>query len=51
VKPAFVGGFAMALGFLSGYLGRLPRVSDAGVIDYLRRQQRRRLLLRGSIYG
>ena len=50
-RPVFVGGLAMALGFWSGYLARLPRVSDAGVIDYLRRQQRRRLLLRSSIYG
>ena len=51
VKPVFVGGVAMALGFLSGYVAQLPQVSDASVISYLRREQRRRLLLRESIYG
>jgi poly-beta-1,6-N-acetyl-D-glucosamine synthase len=51
VRPMFVGGLALALGFCSGYIGRLARVPDPGVIDYLRRQQRRRLMLRGSIYG
>ncbi|MPZ20442.1 MAG: glycosyltransferase [Luteitalea sp.] len=50
-KPLFVEGLAMALGFCSGYVARSPRVPDPGVIDYLRRQQRRRLLLRASIYG
>lgn len=50
-RPMVVGGLALALGFWSGYITRLPRVPDAGVIDYLRRQQRRRLLLRASIYG
>ena len=50
-RPVFVGGVAMALGFWSGYFAGLPRVPDVGVIGYLRRQQRRRLLLRTSIYG
>lgn len=50
-RPPFIGGLAMALGFCSGYLARVPRVTDAGLVDYLRRQQRRRLLLRPSIYG
>jgi biofilm PGA synthesis N-glycosyltransferase PgaC len=51
MPPMLVGGLALALGFWSGYITRLPRIPDAGVIDYLRRQQRRRLLLRASIYG
>jgi glycosyltransferase involved in cell wall biosynthesis len=50
-SPLFAGGLAMAVGFCSGYFARLPQVPDADVIEYLRRQQRRRLLLRGSIYG
>jgi biofilm PGA synthesis N-glycosyltransferase PgaC len=49
--PVIVGGLAMAAGFGSGYLKRLPQVADPNVIDYLRRQQRRRLLFRTSIYG
>jgi biofilm PGA synthesis N-glycosyltransferase PgaC len=51
VSPRVIGGVAMAAGFCSGYVRGLPRVPDAGVIDYLRRQQRRRLMLRASIYG
>jgi poly-beta-1,6-N-acetyl-D-glucosamine synthase len=50
-KPLFLGGLATALGFCSGYFVGLPRVPDSSVIDYLRRQQRRRLLLKASIYG
>lgn len=50
-RPVLVGGLALALGFWSGYVTRVPRVPDRGVIDYLRRQQRRRLSLRASIYG
>jgi biofilm PGA synthesis N-glycosyltransferase PgaC len=49
-KPFVVGGFALAAGFCSGYVAGLPRVPDSGVIEYLRRQQRRRLLRRASIY-
>jgi glycosyltransferase involved in cell wall biosynthesis len=50
-RPLFVDACAMALGFWSGYVARLPRVEDADMVEYLRRQQRRRLLLRPSIYG
>ena len=49
--PLLVGGVAMACGFCSAYFEKLPRVPDDSVIEYLRRQQRRRLLLRTSIYG
>ncbi|MPY91440.1 MAG: glycosyltransferase [Luteitalea sp.] len=42
---------ALAAGFCSGYLKRRPQVLDSQAIAYLRRQQRRRLLLRSSIYG
>src|SRR5262245_16537321 len=38
--PVVVGGLAMASGFWSGYLARLPRVPDSRTIEYLRRQQR-----------
>jgi glycosyltransferase involved in cell wall biosynthesis len=50
-KPPLVCGVAMAAGFWSGYLKRLPRVPDLRAIRYLRWQQRRRLLLRPSIYS
>jgi poly-beta-1,6-N-acetyl-D-glucosamine synthase len=50
-NPPIVGGMAMALGFGSAYVRRLPQVPDRRVIRYLRSQQRRRLLLQSSIYG
>lgn len=50
-RPAFITGLAMAAGFGSGYLAGTPRTPDSNVIRYLRQQQRRRLLLRSSIYG
>jgi biofilm PGA synthesis N-glycosyltransferase PgaC len=50
-RPLLVGGVAMACGFCSAYVAKLPRVPDASVIGYLRQQQRRRLLMRASIYG
>lgn len=50
-SPPLVCAVAMTAGFCSGYLKRLPQVQDAGAIHYLRQQQRRRLLLRRSIYS
>ncbi len=50
-KPPFVCGVAMGLGFCSGYWRGLPQVPDSTAIRYLRGQQRRRLLLRPSIYS
>jgi poly-beta-1,6-N-acetyl-D-glucosamine synthase len=50
-RPMVISGAGLAAGFCSGYFSNLPRVPDANVIDYLRQQQRRRLMLRGSIYG
>jgi poly-beta-1,6-N-acetyl-D-glucosamine synthase len=50
-KPLVVPGLALGVGFCSGYWRGLPQPSDRGVISYLRKQQRRRLLFRNSIYG
>jgi poly-beta-1,6-N-acetyl-D-glucosamine synthase len=50
-RPPLVCSLALGAGFCSGYVSRLPQVADASVIRYLRGQQRRRLLLRPSIYG
>jgi glycosyltransferase involved in cell wall biosynthesis len=49
--PPVLPGLALGLGFCSGYLRRLPQLADTEVVRYLRKQQRRRLLMRGSIYG
>lgn len=50
-RPPLIYALGLASGFCSGYLRRLPQVSDRHAIRYLRIQQRRRLLLRSSIYG
>jgi len=42
---------ALMSGYLTGYLKRLQRPADDGVVAYLRGQQLRRLLLQPSIYG
>lgn len=49
-NPPVIAAVALAAGFCSGYVRQLPRVHDPKAIEYLRRQQRRRLLLRSSIY-
>jgi biofilm PGA synthesis N-glycosyltransferase PgaC len=50
-RPVFVESAALFAGYFSGYVKRIPRISDADAIRYLRRQQVRRLLLRPSIYS
>ena len=37
-------------GYLSGYLFRVPRLEDDGVIQYLRKQQMKRLTFSGGIW-
>jgi biofilm PGA synthesis N-glycosyltransferase PgaC len=49
-RPPLVAAIALAVGFCSGYVAKAPRVQDAKAIAYLRREQRRRLLLQSSIY-
>jgi len=49
-KPYLVESTALLAGFFSGYVKRLPQVDDRETIHYLRREQRKRLLLRPSIY-
>lgn len=48
--PYFVTAAALAWGFLSGYLYRMPRGTDAQLAGYIRGQQLRRLFLRESIW-
>lgn len=50
-KPILLQSMALLAGFCSGYFKRIPRVTDAEAIRYLRQQQIRRLLMRPSIYG
>jgi hypothetical protein len=50
-KPLLVESTALLAGYLSGYLRRIPQLSDEATIRYVRQQQLRRLLLRPSIYG
>ncbi len=44
-------GLALAAGFGSGYIRRLPHAADKETVRYLRTQQLARLMLRTSIYG
>jgi len=49
-KPYLVGSFGIMAGFLKGYLKRMPRVTDKDFIEYIRRQQIRRLTFRSTIW-
>ncbi len=42
-KPYLIGSIGLMYGFVSGYLMKVPQVADRKVIEYLRRQQVRRL--------
>jgi glycosyltransferase involved in cell wall biosynthesis len=50
-RPVVVRACALLAGFMSGYLRRMPQISDPEAIRYLRQQQVRRLLFRKSIYS
>jgi glycosyltransferase involved in cell wall biosynthesis len=49
-KPIVLGSFALAWGFLSGYLLRIPRIQDKGLVRYVRAQQIRKLFGRETIW-
>lgn len=49
-KPYGVTAAGLWVGFLSGYVKRIPQVGDADVIRYLRGQQLRKLFLRKSLW-
>ena len=50
-RPYFYGAGGLAWGFISGYLRGVPQVNDAALIRYVRKEQLRKLTLRGSIWG
>ncbi len=43
-KPYLIGSTGLMYGFISGYLMKVPQVADRQVIDYLRREQVKRML-------
>jgi glycosyltransferase involved in cell wall biosynthesis len=49
-RPYFFNAFGLAVGFAGGYVRRAPRVDDPALVDYVRRQQIRKLTLRSSIW-
>jgi biofilm PGA synthesis N-glycosyltransferase PgaC len=49
-RPPLLPALALGAGFCSGYLAPRPQYQESEVVRYLRRQQRRRLLRRASIY-
>jgi biofilm PGA synthesis N-glycosyltransferase PgaC len=49
-KPYVIGSIVLMYGFVSGYLMKVPQVDDRSAIEYLRRQQIRRLLHRETIW-
>lgn len=50
-KPYGIAGVGLAVGFVGGYIKRAPRIDDARVIRYFRREQMKRLFLRNSLWG
>jgi len=49
-KPYFIVSSGLFYGFISGYLQKIPQVSNDKLLQYLRKQQLRRLLLMKSIW-
>lgn len=49
--PLVVGASGLAWGFVSGYLKRIPRVNDTAMIQYIRREQMKKLTMRPSLWG
>jgi poly-beta-1,6-N-acetyl-D-glucosamine synthase len=50
-RPYFVAAFGLFWGYAGSFLGRVPQVDDKKLINYVRGQQVRRLMLRKSIWG
>jgi biofilm PGA synthesis N-glycosyltransferase PgaC len=49
-SPPLVGSIMMWAGFLDGYFHRLPRTASPELVKFIRRQQRRRLLMMDSLW-
>lgn len=48
--PYVIGSLGLAYGFITGYIKRIPRVSDPAAIAYLRRQQMHRLMGKQTVW-
>ena len=49
-RPRLVAALALMCGFCAGYVRRRQRVNDPNMIQYLRREQVKKLLMRPSLY-
>jgi glycosyltransferase involved in cell wall biosynthesis len=49
-KPYLVGSLGLFYGFATGFINRIPQVEDRAVIDYLRKQQLRKIFFQPSIW-
>ena len=49
-KPRIIGATALMYGYVSGYMKRIKQVDDKSLVEYIRKQQINRLLLRDSIW-
>ena len=50
-KPYLIGGLGLFVGFIKGYVKRVPQVNDRALIRYFRQQQFNRLLARKSLWS
>jgi biofilm PGA synthesis N-glycosyltransferase PgaC len=50
-RPYAVGALGLMIGFVSGYLHRVPQVGDLDLVRYVRRQQLRKLTFRESLWN
>lgn len=50
-KPYLIGATGLMVGFLGGYLRRVPQVEDRQLIEYVRDQQLKRLSFKKSLWG
>jgi biofilm PGA synthesis N-glycosyltransferase PgaC len=49
-RPFLLGAIAFLYGFIKGYIWNLPRIQDDEFVEYVRRQQKNRLLFRETIW-
>lgn len=49
-RPYLMVSIGLMVGFLSGYIRKTPQVADRPLINYLRKQQLRRLFLKSSVW-
>jgi poly-beta-1,6-N-acetyl-D-glucosamine synthase len=49
-RPYLAGAIGLLYGFLSGYLRRIPQIEDRSLIEYLRKQQMRRVFFKNTIW-